>query len=387
MRRPPRPRERGIALLIVLWIFMLLGVIALDFARFMRDDAQAAVNFAEETQAYYMALAGMNETIFVADLVREKTGANANPGGKINPAGTAADTADDESLDEIPADAQWHDGEFGGGKYSVRMTDLQGMIAINSSEFKDDARRDFLKMIVTNLVQGGSGNGMGGTGMKGQDRRTGNEIDTIVDSILDWRDGDENRHAHGAESSYYLKRRPPYRAKDGMLDSPEEFLLIRGVTPALFYGHDGIPGLRDVFTVYPRKVPFHIHLNAAPIPVLQALLGVDADTAAEMANDRDTLGPTSPEFLNRITALASAVGATGNGIAEVFTQDTADNEPRYVLLEGKADTQATRNQSNVAAILDLSGEESAEGARVFQWLDRAPWSGAILPGGSARAEG
>ena len=53
------PRERGIALLLVLWVFMVLGVLALDFARYIRDDAMAAVNFADETHGYYIALAGM----------------------------------------------------------------------------------------------------------------------------------------------------------------------------------------------------------------------------------------------------------------------------------------------------------------------------------------
>src|SRR4029450_7538270 len=62
-----RRHQRGVALLLVLWIFMILGVLALDFARYLRDDAMAAINFADETRGYYVALAGMNRAILDAE--------------------------------------------------------------------------------------------------------------------------------------------------------------------------------------------------------------------------------------------------------------------------------------------------------------------------------
>src|SRR5439155_624952 len=120
----------------------------------------------------------------------------------------------------------------------------------------------------------------------GMDRRKSNEVSTVVDSILDWRDADNLRRTHGAESEFYLKRRPPYRAKNGLFDSHEELLRVRGVTPALYYGSDGMPGFRDVFSVYSRSP--NIHLRSAPAAVLQALLGVDADTAADLVAQRET---------------------------------------------------------------------------------------------------
>src|SRR5204862_4413771 len=107
-RPPGRRRERGVALLLVLWIFVVLGVLAADFARYIRDDAMAGVNFAEETRAYYIALAGMNRTIYDADRARER----AAPGAIAQPVDAESD--DDEPL---PADGQWHDGEFAGGHY------------------------------------------------------------------------------------------------------------------------------------------------------------------------------------------------------------------------------------------------------------------------------
>ena len=43
---------------------MILGVLALDFARYMRDDAMAALNLADETRDYYVALGAMNRAIY-----------------------------------------------------------------------------------------------------------------------------------------------------------------------------------------------------------------------------------------------------------------------------------------------------------------------------------
>jgi len=344
--RAGRREERGVALLLVLWIFVVLGVLAMDFARYIRDDAMAAVNFSEETRAYYLALAGMNRTIFDADRARER----AAPGAIAQPVDAESD--DDEPL---PADGQWHDGEFAGGHYTVRMTDEGGRLSLNKI---DDA---LLTRVITNLMRGGNTT-------KGMDRRATNEVSTVVDSILDWRDADHLKRAHGAESEFYLKRRPSYRAKNGFFDSPEELLLVRGVTPALFYGHDGIPGLREVFSVYSRSNNIHLR-NASPA-VLQALLGFDADTAADLVAQRDT---DSTGFFQQITTQVADPH---------LVQLMVEEEPRTVLLEGRADTQAQRNQSAVAAVVDLSSE-SAEGARVLRWLDRAPWSGAIVPGSPA----
>ena len=345
---PARPRERGVALLLVLWIFVVLGVLAVDFARYIRDDAMAALNFAEETRAYYLALAGMNRTIFEADRQHERSA----PG-----APTPTPAVDDEDEDEpLPADGQWHDGEFAGGHYTVRMTDEASLISLNKA---DDA---LLTRVVTNLMRGGNTTA-------GMDRRKSNEVSTVVDSILDWRDADNLRRTHGAESEFYLKRRPPYRAKNGLFDSPEELLRVRGVTPALYYGSDGMPGFRDVFSVYSRSP--NIHLRSAPAAVLQALLGVDADTAADLVAQRET---DETGFKQQVTAQLTD--------PHLLQLTEPEEGPRTVLLEGRADTRAQRNQSSVAAVVDLT-TESAEGARVLRWLDRAPWTGAIVPGSTA----
>jgi type II secretory pathway component PulK len=60
----------------------------------------------------------------------------------------------------------------------------------------------------------------------------------IADSILDWIDPDDEPREFGAESEYYSQLDPPYAPKNGPLETIEELLLVRGVTPWLLFGAD-----------------------------------------------------------------------------------------------------------------------------------------------------
>jgi len=350
-RRPRRRGERGIALLLVLWVFMVLGVIALDFARYMRDDAMASVNLADETRGYYLALAGMNRAIFDAERHREAQ-------SPATPAGTAAvtkqtgpHTLDDDDDDQplVPVDGQWHEGEFAGGRWAVRMIDEGGRISLNKAE---DV---LLRRIITNLVQGDPTASI--------DRHAQGDIDTMVDSILDWRDHDNLKRPHGAESEYYLKRRVPYRSKNGFFDSPEELLMVRGITPQLFYGTDSVPGLRDVFSVYNRNPK--ISLDTAPAAVFQALLGIDAAAAADLVAQREDGAPIHDQVKAQLAAIDPTL---------VVLVDEAANPPHMVQIDARGDLTFERNQSHVQVIADLAAP-STEGTRIIRWLDRAPWGG------------
>jgi type II secretory pathway component PulK len=65
-----------------------------------------------------------------------------------------------------------------------------------------------------------------------------NMTEDIVNSILDWLDPDSDPRSSGAEEEYYSTLSPPYHCKNGPLDSLEELLLVKGVTPQLLYGND-----------------------------------------------------------------------------------------------------------------------------------------------------
>jgi len=363
--RPRRRRERGIALLLVLWIFMILGVLALDFARYMRDDAMAAINLADETRGYYLALAGMNRAIYDAERTRDQgneTATGTDATGQKTPHGL--DTGDQDPV-LVPPDGEWHEGGFAGGRWSVRMTDEGSRIPINKVDF------DVLKPVITNLVQAhiALGRRLGG----GMDRRTAGRVDTVVDSILDWRDRGNEVRPHGAESEYYLKRRVPYHAKNAFFDSPEELLLVRGVTPELYYGQDGVPGLRDVFSVYGAT----LNVGTATAAVFQALLGIDQAAAEDLVAQRTDGVP----ILDLVKAQLNTAGQPT--LANLLAPDAT---PRIVRIQARADMSETHNRSRVEAVVNLGGGDQSEGTRILRWLDRAPWEG-IPPGAPSTSLG
>ena len=65
-----------------------------------------------------------------------------------------------------------------------------------------------------------------------------NMTEDIANAILDWIDPNDPQRTSGAKETYYSALSPPYHCKNGPLDSLEEMLLIKGVTPQLLFGSD-----------------------------------------------------------------------------------------------------------------------------------------------------
>lgn len=60
-----------------------------------------------------------------------------------------------------------------------------------------------------------------------------------ADAILDFLDEDEDPRPYGAEfSDYYSQLEPAYKPANGPINSIEQLLLVRDVTPALLFGYD-----------------------------------------------------------------------------------------------------------------------------------------------------
>ena len=56
--------ENGVALIVVLWIFIFLFVVAFDFSTSAREEAAAAHRFSDETVGYYLAVAGFERGLY-----------------------------------------------------------------------------------------------------------------------------------------------------------------------------------------------------------------------------------------------------------------------------------------------------------------------------------
>jgi type II secretory pathway component PulK len=108
----------------------------------------------------------------------------------------------------------------------------------------------------------------------------------LAGAVIDWRDSDGVKSELGAENEYYSGLQPPIICKNAPLESIQELLCLRGVTPALFYGRssgaiivENDPtwqyrpmGLRDYLTCRGNGT---VNLNTAPSEVLLAIPGLE----------------------------------------------------------------------------------------------------------------
>jgi len=357
--RRDRRRQRGVVLLLVLWVFMTLGVLALDFSQYMRDDAMAAVNLADETRGYYTALAGMNLAIFEASQERAEA---QQRGGAPAPPNPNEDKDGDGKPDGQPqfiADAKWHDGHFADGDFRVRLQGEDGRVPLNASidaPDKEDIFRTVIHQVVTNVVL------LHGN-RESVNRDEQAAIDEITDSILDWRDCDRNARTNGAEDDYYLGLDRPHRAKNGYFDSVEELLQVRGVTPDLYYPANGGPGFRDVFSVFPKGGDWTINSAQLTPEVVTALLpgmgNVDARQLLE-ANETDQ-GQDLATFVRQQLDL----------VYPGLSQRVTSVPPEVIRVEacGGDLKGAKRNIGAVIAVVQLNASDF-EGPRVLSWIDR-----------------
>ena len=98
---------------------------------------------------------------------------------------------------------------------------------------------------------------------------------TVISSIIDWLDEDDELSEQGAENQYYMALETPYRCKNGALDSMDELLLVKGVTRELIDGNGIAPGLKALFTANGRQVNYDpadvsiIHPNSVDLQTLE----------------------------------------------------------------------------------------------------------------------
>src|SRR5262245_10977906 len=106
--------QSGVALIVVLWIFIFLFVVAFDFSAAVREEATAAHRFNDETQGYYLAIAGFQKGLY--DFLHQQP---SRPGQL--PGAQQSDLFD----------GSWREENLGDGMFRVRLIDEGGKININ----------------------------------------------------------------------------------------------------------------------------------------------------------------------------------------------------------------------------------------------------------------
>ena len=295
--------ERGIALMLVLWVLTLLSIMVFEFCYTMRIEATITKNFKEGERSYYLAQAGVNRAII--EVVKTKSAVKKFKGSKESMVeaeeGGEAEEEEEESKEWKPR-AEPYTFPFEDGECEVRIGDEGSKINLNWIANKAKSNRKLLTDILEKSC-----------GLEGEER------DIIADSIIDWVDKDHNHLLNGAEDDYYESLEDPYECRDGKFVVTEELLLVRGVTNEIYYGGnvsfeepDTLEeeadtfstgeeelynldeeggrsrgrGLSELFTVFSKKKSLKININDASYGLLMSVSGMTDEVARRIIEMR-----------------------------------------------------------------------------------------------------
>lgn len=284
-----KTERNGFVVVVVLCMVIMLAVLLLGFNHKSRANLRAVDDFRKSEQALNCARAGLN----IAIAAIKSTG----------------DIYTNEMLLNLLSEENTFD--IDDGKCSITITQENGKLNINL--LKDESGRlnrtriDQLLRLIDLLNQEHTGYFYIDYG--------------IAPAIIDWTDSDDQvtclpfiRHENlGAESSYYGKLEPSYRCKNALLDTIEELLLVKGVTPEVF------DLIRDYVTV---NGDGKININCASKRVIESLSEKMDAALAQMIVDQRKFKPfDSITELRDVPGMTDSVYYTINKTATVMPTD------------------------------------------------------------------
>lgn len=249
LRRTPRRSREGFVIVAVLIVVVVLSLAAYRFTDLMTAEYRAAARSQTSAQARAAARSGVHyATAMLSDpaILNGELGGNPYADGAFSPQvvspgqGSAAEA-------RFVLVAVLPDGSGGYEQRYGCVLDETSRLNINALIQQDDSGQVLYDALM----------------------KLPNMTEDVAAAIVDWVDPDDDARDGGAESDYYLGLANPYRCKNGPLNSIEELLLVRGVTPQALYGTDrnrngvnddesaGGPfdrGLADYLTVYGREL-------------------------------------------------------------------------------------------------------------------------------------
>ena len=313
MKATPRHNSDGIALIMVMCTIFVLSALAAGFVLSMKVETRLAQNAYSEQQLLWLGRSGVELARYV--LMQHPQG---EPFDSLNQkwAGGSGSLAESNSvlsslsLDNYPV---------GDGTVSIKIIDLERKVNINTANSQ---------MILQALT------------LMGVDA---NDISVVSDSILDWISPAGPPRVAGAESDYYQGLAVPYYAKNAPIDDLSELLLVKGVTPEIYWGSNATNHTPSVFQhklglgTAPGQTPDYpfglveiftpfssgkINVNTADVNVLQMIPGVDAVTAENIIKLR--AGPDGVDGTEDDTPFQNAAAALQSAGAPALAQQAGN---------------------------------------------------------------
>jgi general secretion pathway protein K len=297
--------RRGVALLITLSVTTVLVAAGLEFNRRARQDLVAAAAARDHLTMSAMASAGVH--IGMAILAKDKSDNDT-------------DTPMDDWADPEKIELALREFPFEEGRLTLVITDELGKIQVNAltggpngAQF-NEAQRTLWERFLQYFADRKE--------LK-LDLKNDSAPAAIINSLKDWLDSGDNDAVtglSGAETPYYESLKPPYPPRNGPIVDVNELLLVKGITPEIFYGTAEIPGIMHYLTPYGMapgegttvSFPGRINVTTAELPVLFALIPAEnkqlAETLDEMRRDiasgKQKVDMKNPNWLNQIPGLA-----------------------------------------------------------------------------------
>lgn len=207
--------RRGMALLVVLVVVTLLSLSVYTFSDLMVLESKASRQFANDSQARELANSAVE---YVAALL--------------------GDTGEDVATN------YWHNPDTFSGIQVVQSTvaEGQGWFSV-VAPMETDITGNTIRFGLMNESARLNLNAIAGFELSEEEElalllAVPGMTEEIADAILDWLDADDTPRFSGAEFDTYQAMTPPYLPANGPLQTIDELLLIRGVTPQLLYGED-----------------------------------------------------------------------------------------------------------------------------------------------------
>lgn len=272
---PGLPAQRGLALVMVLWVVMLLSIMAGSFVYTTRTETTLISHAVDRARALAAVEAGMIYATY-----RQLKPIPEQP---------------------WPADGRVRNWQFGDAEIAITLRDASGKIDLNHAD------RALFKGLLTNV--GGLDDG---------------DAEALLDKIEDFRDPDDLRRPQGAERADYQAAGRP-GPKNAPFESVDELQQVLDMNAQLY------EGIADALTVHSYQAG--INPEAAPAKVLYALPGIDSATVDDyleqrrLSRERDEPPPPFPE------AGAFQVGPSGvyHVAARVLTEGGALVQAEAVL--------------------------------------------------------
>jgi len=260
-------RQRGVALVLVVWVAVILSVVAASFIMERRTEAMIVLNSVSLARAQNAADAGVARA--VAEAYRN----------------------DPNATDAWKRDGMPHDFAFEGMAVRVEMRDESAKIDVNTAS--DALLRGLLLSI----------------GLQDD------EASRILDAILDWRDADSLKRPNGAEEPEYRAAGLTYKPGNAPFQALEELQLVLGMRPEVYRR------IAPLVTVYSRLPG--VNPQVASREVLLAIPGLTSDVVDNyIAQRTDALAQgLPPPPLTQAGAYASGMSPVMNVMATARTDD------------------------------------------------------------------